>query len=56
VLADQRRRDLDDSSRDVAPLRAAADAVTVDTGGRSIDEVVERLAAEVESRVAARGR
>ena len=56
VLADQRRRDLDDSSRDVAPLRAAADAVTVDTGGRSIDEVVERLAAEVESRIAARGR
>ena len=55
VLADQRRRDLDDSSRDVAPLRAADDAITVDTGNRSIDEVVERLAAEIESRVAARG-
>ena len=33
VLADQRKRDRDDSSRDVAPLRAAADAVIVDTGG-----------------------
>jgi CMP/dCMP kinase len=54
VLADQRKRDRDDSSRDVAPLRAAADAVVVDTGGLSLDEVVERLAAEVERRVAAR--
>ncbi|HQR29885.1 MAG TPA: (d)CMP kinase [Anaeromyxobacteraceae bacterium] len=55
VLADQRKRDRDDSSRDVAPLRAADDAVTVDTGGIPLDEVVERLAAEVERRVAARG-
>lgn len=55
VLADQRKRDRDDSSRDVAPLRAADDAVTVDTGGSSLDEVVERLAAEVERRHAARG-
>jgi len=55
VLADQRKRDRDDSSRDVAPLRAAADSVVVDTGGLSLDEVVERLAAEVERRLAARG-
>jgi len=55
VLADQRKRDRDDSSRDVAPLRAATDAVVVDTGGLSLDEVVERLAAEVERRLAARG-
>jgi CMP/dCMP kinase len=55
VLADQRRRDLDDSSRDVAPLRAAPDAVTVDTGGMALDDVVERLAAEVEARLAGRG-
>ncbi len=54
VLADQRKRDRDDSSRDVAPLRAAGDAVVVDTGGLSLDEVVERLAAEVERRAAAR--
>jgi cytidylate kinase len=53
VLADQRKRDRDDSSRDVAPLRAADDAVTVDTGGLSLDDVVERLAAEVERRARA---
>ena len=53
VLADQRKRDRDDSSRDVAPLRAAADAVAVDTGSLSLDEVVDRLVVEVESRLAA---
>jgi cytidylate kinase len=55
VLADQRKRDRDDSSRDVAPLRAAADAVRMDTGALSLDEVVRQLAAEVEARMAARG-
>jgi len=50
VLADQRKRDRDDSSRDVAPLRAAEDAVRVDTGSLTLDEVVVRLAAEVEAR------
>jgi len=55
VLADQRKRDRDDSSRDVAPLKAASDALVVDTGGLSLDEVVERLVAEVERRMAARG-
>jgi cytidylate kinase len=54
VLADQRKRDRDDSSRDVAPLRAAEDAVVVDTGGLSLDDVVERLAAEVERRARSR--
>ena len=44
-----------DSSRDVAPLRAAPDAVTVDTGSLSLDDVVERLVALVTSRVATRG-
>jgi len=55
VLADQRKRDTDDSSRDVAPLRAAPDAVTVDTGSLSLDDVVERLVALVTSRLANRG-
>jgi cytidylate kinase len=56
VLADQLKRDRDDSQRAVAPLRAAADAVTVDTSDLSLDEVVERLAREVEERMAAGGR
>ncbi len=54
VLADQRKRDRDDSSREVAPLRAAADAVRVDTSGLSLDAVVERLAALVAARQAGR--
>jgi len=55
VLADQRKRDRDDSSRDVAPLRAADDADTIDTGGLSLDDVVDRLVAEVQGRMARRG-
>ena len=50
VLADQLKRDRDDSSRAVAPLRPADDARVLDTGGRTLDEVVEALAAEVRAR------
>ena len=42
VLADQRRRDRDDSERAIAPLRAAADALIVDTTGLDLSQVVER--------------
>jgi len=55
VLADQRRRDRNDSSRDVAPLKAAADALVVDTGTLTLEAAVERLAGEVEARMASRG-
>lgn len=54
VLADQLRRDRDDSERAVAPLRPAADAVVIDTSSLSLDEVVERLAREVGERLASR--
>ncbi len=54
VLADQQRRDRDDSSRSIAPLRPADDALVLDTSGIGLDEVVERLAREVERRLAAR--
>jgi cytidylate kinase len=53
VLADQLRRDRDDSERAIAPLRPAEDAVVVDTGGIALAQVVERLAAEVDRRRAA---
>ncbi len=43
VLAELRRRDLYDSSRAVAPLRAAPDAVVVDTTGLTIEQVVQEL-------------
>jgi len=44
VLADIRARDEQDSSRQHAPLKPASDAVTVDSTGASVDQVVERLA------------
>ena len=55
VLDEQRRRDRDDSQRAVAPLRAAADSIPLDTSGLTLDEVVERLATEVEKRLRERG-
>jgi cytidylate kinase len=45
VLADQARRDARDEGREHSPLRAAPDAVTIDTSDLSIDQVVERIAA-----------
>lgn len=47
VLADLRTRDQQDSSREHAPLRPAADALTLDTTGLGVEEVVERLAERV---------
>ncbi len=43
VLAAQRRRDARDSEREHGALRAAADAVELDTTGFSLEEVVERI-------------
>ena len=50
VLADQLRRDRDDSERAVAPLKPAADALVVDTSGIPLPEVVERIVALVQAR------
>jgi cytidylate kinase len=44
VLADMKARDERDTTREHSPLRAAEDAVEVDTTGLSIDQVVERVA------------
>jgi cytidylate kinase len=43
VLAALKERDLRDSTRTHSPLRAAPDAVTVDTGGLTIQQVVARV-------------
>jgi cytidylate kinase len=43
VLADVRRRDHLDSTRTVSPLRAAADAVVVDTSEMTESEVIDHL-------------
>jgi cytidylate kinase len=44
VLAALLERDRRDSTRAVAPLRKAADAVELDTSGMTLDEVVEAVA------------
>ena len=43
VLSDIQRRDHQDSTRAIAPLKAAKDAVTVDTSSMDIDEVVDTI-------------
>jgi cytidylate kinase len=43
ILADLQRRDHLDSTRKVAPLRIADDAVVVHSDGRSFDETVDRV-------------
>lgn len=48
VLDDIRKRDTDDSAREHAPLRPAADAHRVDTTGLCVEEVVARVARMVE--------
>jgi cytidylate kinase len=52
VLADVRRRDHLDSTRAVSPLRAADDAVIVDTGDMTQDQVIAHLRDLVETRTA----
>ena len=43
VVADIKRRDENDSSRAIAPLKPADDAVTVDTTAMSFEQVVELI-------------
>jgi cytidylate kinase len=50
VLEDVRRRDHLDSTRAVSPLRAAADAVMVDTSDMTEPEVIDHLLALVQQR------
>lgn len=43
VLADLRTRDDDDSSRETAPLKAADDALTVNSDGKSVEDIVAEI-------------
>lgn len=52
VLADVKRRDGNDMNRAAAPLRAAADAVTVDTTGLTLEESFRLLCETVQARLA----
>jgi cytidylate kinase len=47
VARDLGQRDRNDSSRAVAPLKAAADAVRIDSSRLPVEEVVRRMTAEV---------
>ncbi len=55
VLAEQAKRDRDDSTRQVAPLRAATDALVVDSSKLSISEVVARMEKIIRDRWAETG-
>jgi cytidylate kinase len=55
TLSEIRERDERDASRDVAPMRPADDAVLVDSSTQTIEQVVESLAALVESRARSAG-
>ncbi len=54
VLADQMKRDKDDSARAVAPLKAAEDALRIDSSSSPLSEVVHNLEAEILRRMGAR--
>jgi cytidylate kinase len=50
VLAEQNRRDKEDSERDVAPLKPADDAVRIDSTDLPLSEVVHRIETLVQAR------
>lgn len=56
VLADLRQRDYADSHRAAAPLKAAEDAVAVNTTGETLEQSVARMKQLVAGRLAACGR
>jgi cytidylate kinase len=43
VAAELGRRDQQDQTREIAPLRPAPDAVRIDTAGLTVDEVVQEI-------------
>jgi len=49
VERDMSRRDKNDSTRDLAPLRPAEDAIRIDSTDLSIETVVERMVTVIES-------
>ncbi|MFP4249032.1 MAG: (d)CMP kinase [Armatimonadota bacterium] len=54
ILADQKARDLRDSTREVAPLRRAEDAVEINSDSLTIEEVVARVMRQLEDRLEGR--
>ncbi len=52
VLADMKKRDYDDSHRAAAPLKAAADAVKVDTSSMDLEQAVAAIRAVIRKALA----
>jgi cytidylate kinase len=50
ILSAQEERDRRDASRDVGPMVPADDAIPIDSTGLSLDQVVDRMEAEVRRR------
>ncbi|MBI5748010.1 MAG: (d)CMP kinase [Nitrospinae bacterium] len=48
IVEDIRRRDNQDTSRNIAPLKRADNSIVIDTTGISIDEVVENMLQEID--------
>lgn len=53
VLKAQQERDARDAARDIAPMVPAADAIQLDTTALTLEQVVDRMEAEVRRRIAA---
>jgi cytidylate kinase len=56
ILADMKRRDQIDSQREVAPLKAAADAVRIDTDNLGVEEVLDVIDKLVQETAAKSGK
>lgn len=52
VQRDMRRRDRNDSTREVAPLKPASDAIQIDSSRQSIDGVIDSMIAKIRARTA----
>ena len=55
VLADIRSRDERDSTREVAPLLPAKDAILIDTSALTVDQSIAEAVRRTEERLAGRG-
>ena len=51
VLADMKQRDLQDSTRPIAPLKQAKDAVLLDTSDMNLEEAVAAMKAIIERKL-----
>jgi cytidylate kinase len=54
VRAEVRARDVQDETRELAPLRRAPDAIELDTSDLTVDEAVERMLAAIATRCSTR--